>query len=448
MLKLFDGDISHAEFERLQQMMREDVSLRDLYLEHAAMEHVMDDLVGTQSVSSHRKILSMGSSMRRSAMRWAGIAAVALLTMGVWVGWNMISDISVRADMRFSYSSKWSVDGEAGVHSPELKVGQKLRLEYGAVELSLPKGVVGIVEGPATVELVEADLVRMVEGRGSFMVPEEGHGFAVETERMKVVDLGTAFTVVTGWGERDEVYVNQGSVEVHAADNSRLLEVGQALRVSALGELEDADYDNGQFLAKLPGSVQLVFADDFESHPYKDGEVGGGGFHAWSAVGKTSGGYFNPRGHGVYYRNKNLDDTGPSSGLLDGMKGANVGFLYSAKQVGIERKIGVLAEPGTYTLQLALGVRDNRSATYGGYTISLMSHGRVLQEIRSNEVPGPKNAFTKVVLSYDATNLPEGVSYGDPLEVRIMCNAAGAPKRCYLDFDNLQLSFMARSLEK
>lgn len=438
--RLFDDDLSSLDFELLQQLMRTDPEVKELYYQHLLVDHSLAGLLGESLLQPSQRQVEVTSSLERNRnLKWASLAAVAVLLFGIWFAWMAVYNVpAAQVGMRFCQNASWSVDGEVG--RGRLLHGQELRIEYGVVELELPRGVIGLIEGPAQLRLDGETVLMLDEGRGSFVVPESGAGFTVETARLKVKDLGTEFSVVANWSGIDEVHVKKGRVEVTGDSVEKsLVKSYQAVAVGDDTVIRRVDYDEAQFLASFPKSVKVLLADDFESESLEDGEIHNKGLQGWTKLGDSQGaGSFNPKDGGFYHISE-LKDSSQAGGVLEGMKGPNLGYIYGAQWGGFEREFGVVEERSQYTVKVGMGVRKKGRGIYAGYEISLYSGKNYLGSVSDDKPPGKYDAVHTVVLKWNSTDLPEGVKVGDPLRVQIKSKADGKAAK-YLDFDNFRVT--------
>lgn len=98
-----------------------------------------------------------------------------------------------------------------------LRPRDRITLERGLMRLEFPDQVEAVVEGPSRFELRSASEIDLDGGMAWFRVPEAGRGFAVLTERARVIDLGTEFGLRFDTG---------GTLQVHVARGERFLFCG------------------------------------------------------------------------------------------------------------------------------------------------------------------------------------------------------------------------------
>lgn len=139
-----------------------------------------------------------------------------------------------------------------------LPIGEVLRLTKGTAELQFGHGARAIVQGPARIEIDDANRMILWRGNAVFHVPETAVGFTVDTPSFRVVDLGTEFGVRNLSTMRGEVYVFQGKVRVEPASTRNPnveLVAGQGAAVvqSALGAVvrETGKVDPTPFIRQL-----------------------------------------------------------------------------------------------------------------------------------------------------------------------------------------------------
>ena len=194
----------------------------------------------------------------------------------------------------------------------------------------------------------------------------------------------------------------------------------------------------------------MLIEDGFESLA-EDGELLNNLPLPWVEMGGSDLKYgtFNPQGRGRWYERSELADDSQTSGLIKGMKGPRLGFIFTNGKNGgaVERIVTKIESGCVYNIGLSLGVRTTRHK-FGGYEIALMSGSEVLASKSSLSPPTVPNEFIRISLSWDSNKMPPEVKYGDDLKIRITSLGIGkSSQEVYLDFDRLQVSKMAYSKE-
>ena len=125
---------------------------------------------------------------------------------------------------------KWSGSTLPTAEGSRVTTGM-LELSEGIATLKFDSGAEVVMEGPATLEIVDAMSCRLVRGTLMADVPPSAIGFSVETPDAKVVDYGTRFGVSAGEDGKYLVKVLEGLVEVNpkATGTPKQLRGGQSV---------------------------------------------------------------------------------------------------------------------------------------------------------------------------------------------------------------------------
>ena len=73
--------------------------------------------------------------------------------------------------------------------------GGALTLTAGEAHVSMASGAEFVLNAPGALEFVSAKHVRLASGVLTAHVAQWGTGFTVDTDRMRVIDLGTRFAI-------------------------------------------------------------------------------------------------------------------------------------------------------------------------------------------------------------------------------------------------------------
>ncbi len=107
------------------------------------------------------------------------------------------------------------VDWESAAVSPGSALSPGiLKIRQGSIRLGFYSGARVVIEGPASLELLSADLVRLDFGKLTAKVPPPAEGFTVLNKGLRVVDRGTQFGVSVSEHAGCEVHVFDGEVEL------------------------------------------------------------------------------------------------------------------------------------------------------------------------------------------------------------------------------------------
>ena len=262
MKRCVDGDATESEREDFVRMLDEDDSLLDAYCEEIRICSALEWHFSIESdlKASVRRRADLVTEMRRRQQkqaRWIGLAAAAtvMLLVAFYGAYRMIES-RPSASFVANELASWTIRHADGTTSTELELkgGERVELERGAIDLDLQDGVRAILEAPAALTLLDHGLVSLKSGRLSVEVSDQaGQGFTVETPGFRATDLGTRFTVdVPADGRAEEIHVTEGLVQVTASARSApMLRTGQALRLLPDGLLARIPYDPDHFRASL-----------------------------------------------------------------------------------------------------------------------------------------------------------------------------------------------------
>ncbi len=134
-----------------------------------------------------------------------------------------------------------------------LAAGRQLHLDSGLVEIGCPRGVVLVLQGPASL-IVESDRsVFLAEGRlTARLTRPEARGFTVRTPKSVAIDEGTEFGIDVQPGGDENIHVFQGKVrfavnsKVGPSVAQRDLTANQGARLNAGTDGVDLVADTGE----------------------------------------------------------------------------------------------------------------------------------------------------------------------------------------------------------
>lgn len=120
-------------------------------------------------------------------------------------------------------------------------------------ELNIPDGAkIGLamrggarldINGPATLRIDGPDKVFLLKGRVKTYAPEYAHGFAINTDEGKIIDLGTRFVTSTGTDLGTEIHVIEGLVKAKATDDKKTSFIGgKQAAILKDGKMSGTDY--------------------------------------------------------------------------------------------------------------------------------------------------------------------------------------------------------------
>lgn len=186
--------------------------------------------------------------------QWGAWAAVFLILLGL---------VSLLARREASQDALATVAGAEAIRWADGQVplvdGQKLcrgriGIKGGFLKIRFLSGASVIFEGPARLDVIGPNKVRLHAGRAAAEVPPAATGFTIESPDGRIIDVGTRFGIqVDPRGRGTEVHVLEGLVRAAVPGEiaARELHESQALRIE--GRAATAMVADGtRFLTRLP----------------------------------------------------------------------------------------------------------------------------------------------------------------------------------------------------
>jgi hypothetical protein len=154
-----------------------------------------------------------------------------------------------------------SAPATTGARAARCGPGDRITLERGLMRLEFPDQVEAVVEGPSRFELRSASEIDLDGGMAWFRVPEAGRGFAVLTERARVIDLGTEFGLRFDTDGTLQVHVARGEVKVEPRQPGApdfLLGQGRATTVGSDGRGRETELRASLFRREFTHAVPYL----------------------------------------------------------------------------------------------------------------------------------------------------------------------------------------------
>jgi hypothetical protein len=305
--EMLDGVLDDKQRAELLKRVESDDAARKLYLDqiatHTALRAVLADCIPRRDVDHHQAMSQQAihpgwfSRFPGGSLVHAALAAtILLLVFGFANWWSRLPVESMAESTTESASAPYiavisqavgAYDDGIAIRAGQQVVSGQLNLDRGLVRLEFYSGATVVVEGPATVDLVDEMRVVLLRGVVTARIPESAIDFVVDTDTARVVDLGTAFGVAVADDGTTDVVVFEGEVSVRKkgliSNPSTLVREGEAVRASEESPTIDvADYEVKPFENAWPvnsGVLQTTGAVRFvspgpEFHPgnYADNE--------------------------------------------------------------------------------------------------------------------------------------------------------------------------------
>ncbi|MCB1226916.1 MAG: FecR domain-containing protein [Verrucomicrobiales bacterium] len=231
---LLDGDLSEADFLRLEAELHVDPAARRAYYARQKL-HLMLHAASRSGVTPFAT--PKATSLRRpsfTATRAFALAAslAALLSISA-LFWQSSRSPEPAAETTASgfgvVSSQVDAVWDRPLAEGALVPAGRVHLTSGAAQLELFSGVNIVIEGESEFELLSAMEMTVHQGKVRARVPEPAIGFRLRTPAGEVVDLGTEFGVSVSEGAA-EVQVLDGKVEWHPPHSPKqFLTEGQSI---------------------------------------------------------------------------------------------------------------------------------------------------------------------------------------------------------------------------
>ncbi|HZZ72122.1 MAG TPA: FecR domain-containing protein, partial [Pirellulales bacterium] len=234
--KLADGTAESAELAALEARLAADPKARQTYRRylnlHVALRTrqagpIGEDAVADLPVTPHSRTSAALRWTRRS-LPYGWLAAVCVASASVLLvalAWSGLFEGRPQAGL--GGSSGFVAHVTKAAHAHLAAVGKNapvaltaemgiapglLNLLDGFVELTFANGAQVVLEAPVEMQIVGPLQTILRRGRVVAHVPEQARGFAIETPRARVIDLGTEFGVGVEDGGNTEVQVFVGEV--------------------------------------------------------------------------------------------------------------------------------------------------------------------------------------------------------------------------------------------
>jgi hypothetical protein len=232
---LLDGDISEADFLRLEAELSTDPAARKAYFDRVSLSQALAE----EAKSFQPEQALAGTTHRRSWLQSRPLLAAALVLVGL-LSWWMVSSFMHRDGIVAHFGAlqecRWVDAKTMHVRGAEVLRGQRLELSSGRAELVFGSGAVATLMGPCIFEVESANGGFLLLGQMKTMATTlESKGFTVRTRTARVVDLGTEFVTSASADGQSRVEVSSGEVDVHLAGvrAPQRLRKGEALSVEA-----------------------------------------------------------------------------------------------------------------------------------------------------------------------------------------------------------------------
>jgi hypothetical protein len=265
-----EGDLSPEDEEALHALLAEDPAAREACYDLLLLDQMLgerEEARGADAVETALPFPPKKSRVPRTA--FAAVAAVAaLIVAGLWLASRPDGHDARRANgPRITGSSDSRITIAQREDRSSWRPGELLRLERGTAAIHLGDGVLAHFQGPAAIELSNAQGdIRLIEGQASFQVDQGGRTFTITAPGGTVRAAGGQFVCQILPDQAALVEVNSGGLELksHAGGGLAKVTAGEAIRLEGNGTILPTARPGIPFRAGLPEELAL-FQDDFSA---------------------------------------------------------------------------------------------------------------------------------------------------------------------------------------
>ncbi|TWT34423.1 FecR domain-containing protein [Blastopirellula retiformator] len=234
------GVASDLEWQELNLLLETDDDVLDFFVSynelHAGLAMMSPKLAssGLRTFTTDRPGAHSRRLRWKSVIAWAGLAiCLAGVLIAFRIGMPESGDV---ARCLFSTASDLRING-APQFQREIDAGETLEFSDGTVGIALEAGIDLVVDGPAKLELVNRNRVRLVRGRLLADSQVDAELVYLETPNCVVSELGGRFGVSSFGGRPDQIAVFRGQMNISQGAHSHALRKGEAVRVASDGEI-------------------------------------------------------------------------------------------------------------------------------------------------------------------------------------------------------------------
>ena len=241
--RYYENDLNDSESRELRDLLDGSPDLlREFVITGIREEQLRAALRSSSALEN--AIPFSGARARRGKLRiqWLAAAAVIAISIATWTHMTRGVEVEVIASKDVKVSTG-SLSSEAGSRSRV----RDLTLDEGLLKLRLANDVSIELLAPAQLRFIDPMHVRILSGKATVDVGENGKGFILDAPQTRVVDLGTRFGVDASAADSTGVVVIEGSVELHSKGGGvNHLAEGEGVVVNRsgnIGKLDQARFD-------------------------------------------------------------------------------------------------------------------------------------------------------------------------------------------------------------
>jgi hypothetical protein len=218
--KLSDGTLTADEAKQLNEHLRGNPEVCEVYLNYIALEAQLErELIQPRVISPIRR--------NRFLTAKAALLAAAAAIVFTFILWPSSSAVAPLATVLLSEDCVWK--GRENLPEGSRLVPGKIQLRSGTAILRFDGGAESILRGETTLELLSAVQARLITGEVVIRAEGDAAGFKLLTPASELTDLSTEFAVKVQRSGVTELQVLDGQVGYGDA----IANAGHALRFEA-----------------------------------------------------------------------------------------------------------------------------------------------------------------------------------------------------------------------
>ena len=219
--KQIDGRLSEEESNALEDLILNNKEARSIYVDITTQNAYIYEQGLTQK---HKSAVQSSNSFYKLAL-----AVAALLVIGLIIFNEQPQSDNHIAKLTKTENCSWKGSTLPTTTGSKLIAGN-LHLDKGLATIEFNSGATVVIQAPAKLQLIDEMNCLVHYGTVVADVPEQAHGFTIDTPKAKAIDHGTKFIVsYNDKTEKSFVEVLEGEVEVKSnlADESKRFFAGK-----------------------------------------------------------------------------------------------------------------------------------------------------------------------------------------------------------------------------
>ena len=244
----YDNELNERELLQLQERLKSDPEARIFFAQFATLQTQLE-WICTDS-SCPQEMTHLPASLNTRRRNWSLILYVTCCVCLVLGGLFFMHLTTPVAHVYPEPGSHWGF-GEVTTEETLLS-GSQRRLLRGAVEIRFTSGSIINLKAPAQFTIHGSNEVFLQAGKLVADVPESGHGFTVETQTGRIIDLGTSFSVNVSAELNTDIKVYRGKVQIAGSNETvppREILANQAVHIDSVTKsIQSRDYTSSDFI--------------------------------------------------------------------------------------------------------------------------------------------------------------------------------------------------------